>query len=84
MLELVHTFHGRAYDWKPKLDVREVLKASENRGFLLRTRIRAAVELLDQLYQYGQAGDISINDLGEPQYQEEELTSLDECISDDI
>ena len=84
VLELVQTFHGRAYDWEPKLDVREVLKATENRGFLLRTRIRAAVELLDQLYQYGQVGDICINDLGEPQYQEEELTSLDECISDQI
>ena len=83
VLQQVQTFHGRAYDWKPDLDVREVLKASENRGYLLRTRIRAAVELLDQLYQYGQAGDIRINDLGEPQYQEEDIPSLDECIIDE-
>ncbi|SPF38633.1 hypothetical protein SBF1_1930009 [Candidatus Desulfosporosinus infrequens] len=81
-MEQVQNFHGRAYDWTPKLDVREVLKASENRGYLLRTRIRAAVELLDQLYQYGQAGENRINELGEPQYQEEELTALDECIID--
>ena len=83
VLEQVQVFHGQAYDWQPNLDVREVLKASENRGYLLRTRIRAAVELLDQLYQYGQAGATRINDLGEPQYQEEELPSLDECIIDE-
>lgn len=82
VLQQVQDFHSRAYDWQPNLDVREILKASENRGYLLRTRIRAAVELLDQLYQYGQAGDIRINDLGEPEYQEEELPSLDEYIGD--
>ncbi|MFZ3102694.1 MAG: BREX system ATP-binding domain-containing protein [Desulfitobacteriaceae bacterium] len=83
VLKKVQVFHGRAYDWKPNFDVHEVFKASENRGYLLRTRIRAAVELLDQLYQYGQAGDIRINDLGEPQYQDEELTSLEDCIIDE-
>ncbi|KLU62491.1 hypothetical protein CEB3_c11190 [Peptococcaceae bacterium CEB3] len=83
VLEQVQIFHGRAYDWQPHLDVREVLKASANRGYLLRTRIRAAVEVLDQLYQYGEAGDIRINDLGEPHYQEEELPSLDGCIVDE-
>ncbi|MBT9138790.1 MAG: hypothetical protein DDT31_01366 [Syntrophomonadaceae bacterium] len=79
ILELVQVFHGKAYDWHPQLDVREVLKASENRGYLLRTRIRAAVELLDQLYQYRQAGEIRINELGEPQYQDDELPSLNEA-----
>ena len=82
VLEQVQVFHGKAYDWQPQIDVREVLKASENRGYLLRTRIRAAVELLDQLYQYRQAGEIRINELGEPQYQEDELPSLDECINE--
>ena len=80
VLQQVQDFHSRAYDWQPNLDGREILKASENRGYLLRTRIRAAVELLDQLYQYGQVGDIRINSVGEPQYQEEELPSLDEYI----
>lgn len=82
VLEQLQVFHGQAYNWHPNLDVREVLKISENRGYLLRTRIRAAVELLDQLYQYGQAGDININELGQPQYQEDLLPSLDECIPD--
>lgn len=79
VLEQVQEFHGRAYGWKPQLNVHGVLKATETRGYLLRTRIRAAVELLDQLYQYGQAGNITINNLGEPHYWEEELPSLDEC-----
>ena len=79
VLEQVQDFHGRAYEWAPQLDVREVLKATETRGYLLRTRIRAAVECLDQLYQYGQAGNIQINALGEPQYLEDDLPSLDEC-----
>lgn len=80
VLEQVQDFHGRAYGWAPRLDVREVLKATETRGYLLRTRIRAAVEFLDQLYQYGEAGNIKINALGEPQYLEDELPSLDECL----
>lgn len=80
VLEQVQEFHGRAYGWNPQLDVDAVLKATETRGYLLRTRIRAAVELLDQLYQYGQAGNIQINDLGEPHYLEDDLPSLDECV----
>jgi hypothetical protein len=80
VLQQVQDFHSRAYDWQPNLDGRKIFNASENRGYLLRTRIRAAVELLDQLYQYGQVGDIRINSVGEPQYQEEELPSLDEYI----
>lgn len=83
ILEQVQDFHGRAYGWNPQLDVSEVLKATESRGFLLRTRIRAAVELLDQLYQYGQAGNIKVNDLGEPHYTEDELPSLDECVQEE-
>lgn len=82
VLKQVQDFHGRAYGWESQLDVREVLKATETRGYLLRTRIRAAVELLDQLYQYGQAGNIQINDLGEPHYWEDDLPSLDECVQE--
>jgi len=83
VLQQVQVFHGQAYDWSPKLDVREVLRVSENRGYLLRTKIRAAVELLDQLCQYGQAGDIRINELGEPEYQDEDLPCLDECMGEE-
>lgn len=80
VLEQLRDFHAQAYDWPANLDIEQVLKATETRGYLLRTRIRAAVELLDQLYQYGQAGDIRINELGEPQYLEDELPALDDCL----
>ena len=37
-------------------------------------------ELLDQLYQYGQAENIGVGNLCELNYREEEIPSLDECI----
>ena len=76
ILDKVREFHGKAYGWNADVDMKEVLAVIEKRSNLLRTRIRAAVEFLDQLYQYGQAGNIKIDDLGQPGY-EEDLTSLD-------
>ena len=69
-------FYPRAYDWHPDLDIGAILKRTDHRGYLLRTRIRAAVECLDQLYQYNQVADIRINALGKVSY-EEDLPSLD-------
>ncbi|MGI6649682.1 MAG: BREX system ATP-binding domain-containing protein [Bacillota bacterium] len=80
ILEQVKDFHGRAYDWKPEVDMQEVLRMTANRGDRLRTKIRTAVELLDQLYQYGQAENIGVGNLCELNYREEEIPSLDECI----
>ena len=40
-------------------------------GYLLRTKIRAAIEFLDQLYQYGKAGNTTINELGEETFEED-------------
>ena len=69
-------FYTRAYDWHPNLDITEIMKRSDHRGFLLRTRIRAAVEYLDQLLEYNQVANIRINELGEVSY-EEDLPSLE-------
>ena len=74
-------FYTRAYDWFPKLDMNAILKRTDHRGYLLRTRIRAAVECLDQLYQYNQVADIRIDSLGEVSY-DEELPSLDGLLLD--
>ena len=52
--------------------------ATEGAGYLLRTRIRAAIELLDQLYQYGEAGSIRITELGKETFEEEEVPELPE------
>jgi len=75
-MELLLDFYSRAYNWHPGIDMKEILKRSEHRGYLLRTRIRAAVEYLDQLYQYNQVSDIRINELGKLSY-EEDLVSLE-------
>jgi hypothetical protein len=64
-------FYCRAYDWFPGLDINAIVKRTDHRGYLLRTRIRAAVECLDQLQQYNQVADIKINTLGEVSYEEE-------------
>ena len=71
-------FYTRAYDWHPQLDMHAIIKQTEHRGYLLRTRIRAAVECLDQLYQYNQLADIRINNLGQVSY-EEDIPSLEEA-----
>ena len=71
ILEKIREFHGRAYEWEAKIDTESLVKASENGGYLLRTRIRAAIELLDQKYQYGDAGKAVIGAVAEGSYREE-------------
>ena len=70
----IREFHGRAYDWTPGVSPETLYAGTEGSGYLLRTRIRAAIELLDQLYQYGEAGKIRITALGEESLAEEAET----------
>lgn len=67
----IQDFHGRAYDWTPSLPVSALEESTRQGGFLLRTKIRAAIEFLDQLYQYGKAGTTTINELGEETFTED-------------
>jgi hypothetical protein len=78
VLEKIQELHGQAYGWEPRMEAGALYFAAEKKGYLLRTRIRAAVEILDQLYQYGKIGDIKVNELKEADYSEEDpdLTSL--------
>lgn len=71
ILEKVWEIHGRAYRWDAGIDIESLVKASQNGGYLLRTRIRAAIELLDQEYQYGEAGEAVIGTVAESSYEEE-------------
>lgn len=71
ILGKIQDFHGRAYGWSPNLSVDVLAEATQSGGFLLRTKIRAAIEFLDQLYQYGRAGRTVINELGEEVYTED-------------
>lgn len=77
ILRKIQDFHGRAYEWTPNLSVDSLEAATQSGGYLLRTKIRAAIEFLDQLYQYGKAGKTTINELGEETFTED-LPSLDD------
>lgn len=71
ILERVREIHGKAYGWNAAVDADLLLKASKDGGYLLRTKIRAAIELLDQLYQYGEAGETVIGVVEEASYAED-------------
>lgn len=73
----IQDFHGRAYEWTPDLSVDSLTEATLYGGYLLRTKIRAAIEFLDQLYQYGQAGKTSVNELGKETF-DEDVPSLED------
>ncbi|MDD4717991.1 MAG: DUF2791 family P-loop domain-containing protein [Eubacteriales bacterium] len=80
ILEKVKEFHGRAYDWTPDIDMDDFLKSTESRGYLLRTRIRASLEYLDQIYQYGHPGEIKVREPDQPGISEEDILPLDDFI----
>ena len=65
------TFHASAYEWEPPIDTEKLLKESSSAGFLLRTKIRYAIEILDQLYQYGDEGEAKVADLSKETFEED-------------
>ena len=73
----IQDFHGRAYDWHPEVSGETLYRATDASGYLLRTRIRAAIEFLDQLYQYGEAGETKITELGKESFEEDETPELE-------
>lgn len=77
VLYKIQDFHGKAYEWTPNLSIESLVEATQSGGYLLRTKIRAAIEFLDQLYQYGKAGKTTINELGEESF-EEDVPLIDE------
>ena len=77
ILSQIQEFHARAYDWTPSVSAETLYRETEAGGYLLRTRIRGAIEFLDQLYQYGEAGHTRITELGRESY-EEDIPELEE------
>lgn len=75
----IQEFHGQAYGWTPNLSADTLAQSTQSGGCLLRTKIRAAIEFLDQLYQYGKAGKTIINELGEETF-DEEIPSLEDIL----
>ncbi len=76
-IEKIIQIHAKAYDWNPDVPIDQIVRQSEGAGFLLRTKLRTAIELLDQLYQYGKVGKISVGELTTESY-EEDVPSLDQ------
>ena len=70
ILEKLQAFHGRAYGWEPEVSLEEMAKATQSGGYLLRTKIRAAIEYLDQMYQYGQGQEAVIGEVDKESFQE--------------
>ena len=71
ILNQIIDFHARAYNWAPDVDNTILCDIAWSRGYYLRTKIRAAIEYLDQLYQYGSVGDITAGELEQETYVEE-------------
>ncbi|MDO4523562.1 MAG: DUF2791 family P-loop domain-containing protein [Eubacteriales bacterium] len=79
ILVKIQEFHGRAYDWQPNVSVEELVESTMSGGYLLRTKIRAAIEFLDQQYQYGKTGNTTVRELGKESFTEE-VPSLEQYI----
>jgi hypothetical protein len=77
IIHRIRDYHAAAYDWQPGESEEELLRVADNSGYLLRTRLRAVIETLDQDYQYGSFQDISVGELQKETYAEEETPSLD-------
>ncbi len=71
VLYKIQDFHGKAYEWTPNLSLSSLVESTQSGGYLLRTKIRAAIEFLDQLYQYGKVGNTTVNELGEETFTED-------------
>jgi len=71
VLYKIQDVHGKAYGWTPNLSISSLVEATQSGGYLLRTKIRSAIEFLDQLYQYGKAGKTTVNELGEETFTED-------------
>lgn len=72
----IQEFHGKAYDWHPQVSPETIYAETEAGGYLLRTKVRAAIEYFDQLYQYGEAGQTKITELGEESFEEDDTPEL--------
>ena len=57
------SLHEAAFDWISGTDADTMLPVVKKFGYLLRTKIRAAIEYLDQLYFYGSASGIKTGEL---------------------
>ncbi|MEW6522426.1 MAG: hypothetical protein AB1445_02455 [Bacillota bacterium] len=71
VMEQMVEAHAGAYGWEPSLEGEELLERIQQifpaRDTKLRTRIRAGIQWLDHLLQYGQPPVFQVSDLLEDQ-----------------
>ena len=77
VLSHIRLYHEAAYGWTAPVSDDELVKISTLGGYLLRSRIRSAIEYLDQFYQYGAAPDLHAGSLTETDLAEEDVPSLE-------
>ncbi len=70
--------YKRAYDRDIECDIQSLVEVASKSGFLLRTKIRAVIEALDQIYQYGNMGSVEASKV-----QGEDLSEVIESFFDD-
>jgi hypothetical protein len=70
VLRRILNFHADAYSWDPEPCAGNVLSIADDHGAPLRSKIRKAIELLDQYYQYGDAKEVQVGALGETVFEE--------------
>lgn len=78
ILEKIIVYHGKAYNWKPEVDVTAILEKSNSSGYLLRSKIRVAIEFLDNLYIYRDSGNVSIKTVEDEKYDSDIIDLEDE------
>lgn len=71
VLEKIVFFHGKAYDWQPQVNLERMFSTVDRGGYLLRSKIRSAIEYLDQLLLYGVEGKSSFVQLSQESFAEE-------------
>ncbi|MDY0289882.1 MAG: DUF2791 family P-loop domain-containing protein [Sphaerochaeta sp.] len=76
VLEKIILFHGRAYDWKPAVHLETMFSTVESGGHLLRSKIRSAIEYLDQMFLYGDEGESSFVQLSQESFAEDAESSV--------
>ncbi len=82
-IEKIIGLYEKAYDWKCPAGAEELKARVEGSGFLLRTVIRACIEVLDQLFLYGDVSEISAREVAKEDTSEELEAMLDDLTAKD-
>lgn len=76
VVEKIIDYHQAAYDWQLNTDPSVIADKAVKSGVLLRTKLRTAIEMLDQIYQYGSLDNIRTTTVDQETYEEDTQESL--------